>query len=124
VAGIMTDQGFSACRRLSTFGEFDAVFKNNQAKVSTREFLLLAARNREDHSRLGMVISKKNTSHAVDRNRLKRLVREVFRKAKLPSVDVVVLTKAGANQQSKQILTNILEKSFQKISSRFNTEVT
>jgi len=117
----MVDQDFPASRRLLTSAEFDAVFKKNQVKISTREFLFLAARNRQSQSRLGMVVSKKNTSHAVDRNQLKRLVREVFRKTRMPSIDIIVLTRTGANKQSNGALTTILEKSFQKVTTRFNT---
>ena len=116
----MADQGFPASKRLLTSNEFDMVFKKNHIKVSTSEFLFLAAQNQCKQSRLGMVVSKKNTSHAVDRNQLKRLVREVFRKTDIPPVDIVVLTRTGANRQSKKALTNILEKSFQKITTQLN----
>jgi|APSaa5957512535_1039671.scaffolds.fasta_scaffold47737_2 ribonuclease P protein component len=116
----MADQGFPASGRLLTSSEFDAVFKKNQIKISTPEFLFLVADNQVEQSRLGMVVSKKNTSHAVDRNQLKRLVREVFRKTQMAPVDVVVLTRTGANKQSNQALIRVLEKSFYKITTRIN----
>ena len=105
-----------------TSAEFDKVFKTNQVKLSTPEFLLLAVKNNVNQSRLGMVVSKKNTPHAVDRNQLKRLIRETFRKVDLPSIDVMVLTRTQANKQSKKILSSILENSFQKVTNKFNTE--
>jgi ribonuclease P protein component len=118
----MADQDFPASRRLLTSSEFDAVFKKNQVKLSTPEFLFLAITNQDNQSRLGMVVSKKNTSLAVDRNHLKRLMREAFRKTQMAPVDVVVLTRTGANKQSSQALTGILEKSFLKLTTRINSQ--
>ena len=118
----MANQDFSASRRLLTSSEFDAVFKKNQVKLSTPEFLFLAIANQVSQSRLGMVVSKKNTSSAVDRNHLKRLMREAFRKTQMAPVDVVVLTRTGANKLSSQALTGILEKSFLKLTTRINSQ--
>ena len=67
-----------------------------------------------------MVVSKKNTPHAVNRNKLKRLIREVFRKTELPSIDIVVLPRTQANKQTKQTLASILEKSFLKVNTRMS----
>jgi ribonuclease P protein component len=51
-----------------------------------------------DSARLGLVIGKKLLKRAVDRNRVKRIVREQFRlrRAALPACDLVVrlITKA------------------------------
>ena len=118
----MADQDFPASRRLLTSSEFDAVFTRNQVKLSTPEFLFLAIANQVNQSRLGMVVSKKNTSLAVDRNHLKRLMREAFRKTQMAPVDVVVLTRTGANKQSSQALTGILEKSFLELTTRINSQ--
>jgi ribonuclease P protein component len=47
------------------------------------------------HARLGLAIPKKNIKKAVDRNKLKRFVRESFRtnQQNLGGFDVVVLVK-------------------------------
>ena len=54
-----------------------------------------AARARSDAgpARLGMVIGKKHARRASDRNRLRRMLRERFRRMTLPAVDVIVLAR-------------------------------
>ena len=65
-----------------------------------------------NQSRLGLVVSKKNISKAVERNRVKRVIRESFRKNKsqIPNLDVVVLIRKGID-----VLPNVV------ISSKMNS---
>ena len=118
----MADQGFPAAKRLQKSEEFDAVFKCNQYRISKPEFLLLARRNKVKHNRLGMVVRKRVTPGAVKRNRFKRLIREVFRKTPLASLDFVVLTRPGANVLSKHLLSEVLSNSFSSIINRSRKE--
>ncbi len=88
--------GFSRPLRLLKAGEFDAVFKHNAQRVSNRELLLLARPNDLDHPRLGLVVAKRQVRRSVDRNRLKRVLRETFRQQQhaLGSHDIVALVRA------------------------------
>lgn len=54
--------------------------------------MVMARPNQAGHPRLGMVITKRLLARAVDRNRVKRCVRERFRQAmpELPACDFVV----------------------------------
>ena len=72
--------------------------------------MLAIAHNNQ--SRLGLVVSKKNISKSVERNRVKRLIRESFRKNKsqIPNLDVVVLIRKGID-----VLPNVI------ISSKLNS---
>jgi ribonuclease P protein component len=66
-------------------------------RVHTQSFVLLIRPNQLDRTRLGLTISHK-VGNAVRRNRIKRLVREVFRQQRelFPEAsDVVVIAKAG-----------------------------
>jgi len=91
-ADVGGDQSFPRKHRLLSAFDYKNVFKQ-PTKVSTPEFLFLFCENNQTSSRLGLAIAKKQFPHAVDRNRIKRLVRESFRKTRvqLNPVDIVVL---------------------------------
>ena len=60
-----------------------------------------------DLSRLGLAIPKKMAKRAVDRNRIKRLIREVFRQADLsPSKKLVLKLKSPVGRGVKGKLRN------------------
>ncbi|MDA0979447.1 MAG: ribonuclease P protein component [Proteobacteria bacterium] len=93
----MPEQSFPTTRRLLHSREFDAVFNQSDYRISHREVLILAKLNTLGTSRLGMVISKKNFPKAVARNRVKRSIREVFRRLPAMDLDIVVLGRRGAD---------------------------
>lgn len=88
------DSRFSSENRLLTPAQYQAVF-NSAQRSSDRNFLVLAKENRLAVARLGLAISKKRVPRAVDRNRIRRLIRESFRnsKANLSGMDIVVLAQ-------------------------------
>lgn len=77
--------------RLTCKADFDRVFSDNQ-RARTDTLLVMARPNTAGYARLGMVIPKRLLARAVDRNRVKRCVRESFRlvRAELPACDFVV----------------------------------
>lgn len=85
------DQGFGKCRRLRRKSEIDAVFASS-SKVSSGGMAIRYAVREPGCSRVA-IITGKRWGNAVERNRLRRIAREVFRKWHCPeaySVDVVV----------------------------------
>jgi ribonuclease P protein component len=84
--------------RLTRSADFDRVYRKGSSH-STRTFVLHTfPRGDEDQSRLGLSISRK-VGGAVERNLVKRLVREAF-DAKLekiaPGCDLVVAAREGS----------------------------
>lgn len=61
-------------------------------------FIVRVRFSRQAHARLGLAISKRHARRAVDRNRIKRHAREVFRSlfGSLTAGDYVVLNRPGA----------------------------
>ncbi|KAA1174149.1 ribonuclease P protein component [Marinobacter salinexigens] len=87
---------FPKSHRLLRPADYGKVFDDVQLKVPHRNFLILATPNSLGHARVGLIFSKKNLRLAVQRNRIKRQVRESFRQqTDLPNLDVVVLGRQG-----------------------------
>jgi ribonuclease P protein component len=115
---IDTGEGFPKSCRLSKPSQFRTVFSSDKRSTDS-QFLVIAAENGLDTARLGLAISKRSIRTAVSRNRIKRLVRESFRRnrAKLVGLDVVVVAqKRIAATDSKRILHS-LNQHWEKIST-------
>jgi ribonuclease P protein component len=102
----VAEYSFPKSNRLLTAADYKAVFDKATFKVSCRYFLILASRNNSTRSRLGLVIAKKNVAKAVQRNRVKRMIREYFRLhgEQLRGLDLVVLARKDVDTlQSGQL---------------------
>jgi len=90
-------RGFGREKRLLTPRHFKAVFDSPSGKAPGKSVLLLARSNDLDHPRLGLVIGKKSVKLSVERNRLKRQIRESFRLNQdlLVGWDIVVVARKG-----------------------------
>lgn len=96
--------------------DFDNVFKNGQ-RSADRYFTILFRPNALNHPRLGFAISKQKVRLAVGRNRLRRLVRENFRRraSGLPPVDMVVLARDPTRSAANGEIVTSLEKHWARI---------
>jgi len=105
--------------RLKKPSEYKKVF-DKPVKSSDTYFTLLAIRNEHDHPRLGLAIAKKNVRKAVNRNIIKRTVRENFRlkQQSLGNIDVVVLARKEAIDAPSESLRISLEKHWLRLVSR------
>lgn len=91
------NRGFGREKRLLTPRHFKAVFDSPTGKVPGKNVLLLARENPFDHPRLGLVIGKKSVKLSVERNRIKRVIRETFRQNQdfLVGWDIVIVARKG-----------------------------
>ena len=96
----VVSQDFSREKRLLTPRHFKAVFDSPTGKVPGKNLLILARENGLDHPRLGLVIGKKSVKLAVQRNRLKRLMRDSFRLNQhlLAGLDIVIVARKGLGE--------------------------
>lgn len=90
--GVAAQRRFGRRRRLVAKDQFDAVLRRPDVRLAGGPFRLAARANDAGLARLGLVVGKRAAARAVDRNRVKRCIRESFRMAMndLPPVDVVV----------------------------------
>jgi ribonuclease P protein component len=108
----VTNFAFSKDLRLLKAKDYKAVFDKSQWKVSNQELLFIARQNGSSTARLGLVIAKKHIRLAVQRNRVKRLIRESFRlhQAQLRGIDVIVLARANVGLlDNARIHTNLAD---------------
>nr|WP_301289098.1 ribonuclease P protein component [Natronocella acetinitrilica] len=110
---------FPRTNRLLRARDFRAVFQNAE-RVSDRHFTVLFCRGSSIHARLGMAVPKRAVPRAVDRNRIKRQVRESFRlnRSRLPPMDVVVLARAAARSATGPDLKQALGRLWQRVLKR------
>lgn len=104
-------------RRPAEFKQaFAKGFRVNRAPLS----VVCRPGNDISQARLGLAISRKAAPHAVDRNRIKRLIREHFRhnQRHLPAVDLVFYGTAGLGALSNPQLRALLAEIWLKVIDR------
>ena len=89
-------------------------------KAVTAELTMLATPNNLGFPRIGVTLSKKRAKRAVDRNRIKRKIRESFRlkQHKIPAFDIIVIGKNGVVDLSQEELQQRLDYLWRTLSKR------
>lgn len=103
--------------RLLAAADFAACFKARQ-RLAGRYFALNLHPNTAGCARLGLAVSRKVDTRAVVRNRIKRCVRESFRRCamNLPALDLVFTAKREAAAQPNIELRADIEALFNRLS--------
>lgn len=85
--------------------------------------MLYARPNGLPHARIGIIASKRVAPRAVDRNRAKRLVREVFRamQARLNGTDIVVQLRRWSPRGSVAAARTELARLLEELAARTRT---
>lgn len=92
-------QIFPRYRRITSSEEFSIAL--NSLHYCNKWFSIYVSRNEAQKSRLGIIVSKRILPHAVNRNSVKRLIRERFRR-EFPancSFNLVVRLRRPLNEQ-------------------------
>ena len=112
----MVTYEFNRESRLLTPGQFQSVF-TKPIRFGSSHITVLVTQNPENNNRLGLAIAKKRVKLAVQRNRIKRLIRESFRlnQHNLPNIDIVVMVKSGTDKLENPQINQQLEKIWRKI---------
>jgi ribonuclease P protein component len=97
--------------RLLSPGDFSQVFDSTEFKASNRYLLILATPSKSGVSRLGFVIAKKHVKHAVQRNRVKRIIRESFRlnQHQIDNNDFVILARPGISDLENSEIREMID---------------
>ncbi len=110
---MIPDEKFGKQERILRPADFRAVYKNGRSSRKN-SLVLCYLPNKTGHSRIGFSISSKNVKRAVGRNRIRRALREIYRRNKgafKQGVDMVVVVKKefGKNDSYKTIEHIFLE---------------
>ena len=93
------EQSLPGRARLHRRSEYQAIQQHGR-RFPTRDLIILWQEGRSGCTRLGVTVSKRVAKQAVKRNRIKRWIREAFRRlpgrASAPVLDIVVIARNEA----------------------------
>lgn len=101
-SGSLPDQTFPKAYRLTSRKQFQEIYRRGQRSTSA-SLSVFGLPNELPHCRLGITVTRKIGS-AVIRNRIKRRLREIFRrhlKNLQPPLDLVVNARPGCPQRAQ-----------------------
>jgi len=98
----LRSEAFRRRARLSGGRAFGVLLRSRRTARSER-FLIQASLNGERFSRLGIIVGKRIARRAVDRNLLKRVVRETFRRQQLELAGFDLLVRPRRNLSANEV---------------------
>jgi ribonuclease P protein component len=107
---------FKRAQRLRVPGEFKRVYAGGR-RLGSEYFTLTAQANGLEFARLGLSIAVRLAGGAVERNRVRRTIRESFRlhQAQLPALDVIVGAREAVRGASGALLRASLERLWRQL---------
>jgi ribonuclease P protein component len=108
-----------AQRRLRRKSDFEAAYASGR-RFGNGFFAVTAKPNDIGGPRLGLAVSVKNAGNAVERNRLRRTIRESFRlhQHELPAADIVVSARGRAREVPAAELRASLDALWKKVTEQ------
>ena len=105
--------------RLLTASDYERVFQHPQ-RSSGKALTVLARQSGRESARLGLAIPRKQIRKAVERNRIKRLIRESFRRHQelLRGLDVVVIGRSDLEKKNTQGVFECLQNHWWQVRER------
>jgi ribonuclease P protein component len=103
-------------RRLRRAAEFRQLYASGR-RLGSELFTAVVRPNQLTTARLGMSVAARSVRGAVDRNRVRRVIRESFRTRAdaLPALDIVVGVRSAAQAASNARLRESLDRLWHKI---------
>lgn len=110
----------SSAERITQFSkqEINELFQNSNRIFSNNAVTVLAAPRSKEYARV-LLVTSRAVGSAVQRNLLRRRLKEIFRKEDLPKklqFDLVVLTRKSLTNYSFEELRQLIEKIIVKLS--------
>ena len=115
-----SDRRFLRSCRLKTRRQYVAVYEKGRRMAST-SLVLFGLPNSRDECRFGITVTKK-VGGAVQRNRIKRVMREIFRRRRAelaPSLDLVVNARRAFLDKTSTEIEKEFMKTFARLARSF-----
>lgn len=114
----MQPPGLPRCARLLKPADFSAL-RGASRRVGASHFVAEVGNTVQSCCRLGQAVSRRVSKRAVDRNRIKRVVRESYRHARsgLPARDILLIARSSAVAQSNLALREDLARLWGKLAA-------
>lgn len=111
--------GFRPQRRLRRKIEFDAAYAEGR-RFGDGYFGIVVRANAAAGPRLGLAVATKVAGNSVERNRIRRLIRESFRlrQRRLPALDIVVSARARVRGARNAELTASLDTLWDRVTEQ------
>ena len=99
--------------------DFSSVF-NLRKRIASRHLVMRYRLNEANMPRLGLIVSKKTAKSAVQRNYMRRVLRELFRlnQPQLPIIDLVVQVQKPFNKPEFTLIKQEFETLLLKLSTK------
>lgn len=112
----LADHAYPRSSRLVRPAEFTRVYREGR-RIAGGSLQIIYRTGESTRPRLGLAVPKRILPRAVDRNRVKRLIRESFRRhrAQLPPLDLVVALRGRKQRGTPADLTAVLEALWQRL---------
>ena len=112
-----TSQRFPRQARLTSGRDFEQALRKPDFRLTAGPLRLNAVFNRMQTARLGLIVGRKSVSRATARNRIKRVIRDRFRRVRseLADMDVVVrvvgpIPRADLHRHLDRLLAELKQK--------------
>ena len=107
---------FPKSRRLVCSPEYQSVIAHDCRSMDAL-FVVYAHGNGRQLGRLGVTVSRRVASRAVERNRIKRAIRESFRHQEniLMGLDIVTITRGAAHNADTKLLFKSLKEHWRRV---------
>jgi ribonuclease P protein component len=106
-------------RRIRRKREFDVIYAQGR-RFGNGFFGVTAHINEKGWPRLGLAVAVKTAGNAVERNRIRRVIRESFRlhQHEIPALDLVVSARARVRGAASNLLRAHLEPLWQEVRTK------
>jgi ribonuclease P protein component len=112
---------FPRDHRLVNKAQFQSVF-DESTKASQRYLLALYKPNSAVQARIGIIVGKRVANLSVERNRIRRVIRESFRanQEKLKGLDIIVIARQQSDSLDKVQLREGIDKLWQRLITQYH----